>query len=606
MKKRSKKDLNKQQLRNKPKKRHKIWDWRMILVVSIFVTYLGTNILSTYKTVIPTTGEIGYNELMTAISDGEVEEISVVKNESSGIVYMKDGTTYDIVNPQSDTFIEDLMKQGANISIAKQTVQDAIVSVIILLPMTLVMAFFVAYLLRTIIGANTKMFTLLKKNDNDTTFNDIRGISETKNEVEFIIKGINKWKELGEAGARPVKGILFYGPPGTGKTLLAKAIANEAGVPFISASGSDFNEMFVGTGARRIRDLWDLATSNAPCVIFIDEIDCIGKRIHGGDGTSMENNQTINALLQRMDGLNKTPGVVVIGATNRKESIDKALLRSGRFDRELYVGPPVSKADRDSVVELYLENKKLAEDVTLDKASKLLVGLTAADIDEALSEAVYISIMNDRNGVINLNDIDEAAMKIHLSGVKKEHSSIRDIEVTARHEAGHTIVSLALGLPVLKVSIQAYSSGAGGITVRDTDETGDIKLKLKSERENEIKVLLGGKCAEDIFYGEHTQGCGNDLEKATEMVYSLVTSTGTADNLLMNQNVLLESGIIKQLSPEVLCICNKRLQDLNTSTLQILKEHREELNKLSKMLIKQKTIVAPTLEQIRRFKENDI
>lgn len=591
-------NLNKQQRKNKPKRTRKIIDWRLLMVLFLFLFYVGGQLVSTYLTIVPTKGELGYWELMDAIAAGEVEEISIVRNDTSGVVYMKDGTTYDIVNPQSETFVEDLMKQGANISITKQKLSDATVGILIMLPIATLMAFLAAYLARTALGANTKMFTLLKKKDNNITFDDIRGITETKQEVEFIIRGLRDWKKLGEAGARPIKGVLFYGPPGTGKTLLAKAIANEAGVPFISASGSDFNEVFVGTGARRIRDLWDLATSNAPCIIFIDEIDCIGKR-RRGDGSVMENNQTINALLQRMDGLNQTPGVIVIGATNDKDALDDALLRSGRFDRELFVGPPTNKKDRDSVVELYLDNKKLAEDVTLDKASKLLVGMTAADIDEALSEAVYISIMDNRNGVINLTDIDEAAMKIHLSGVKKEHSSERDKEVTAIHEAAHTIVSLALGLPVLKVSIQAYSSGTGGITVRDTDKTGDIKLKLKSERENEVKVLLAGKCGEDIKYGEHTQGCTNDIEKATSLVYDLVTTTGTTENKLMNESVLLENGIVKQLSTDVLNECNRKLKNLNQCTMDILAEHKNEMFKLAEMLLKHKTIVAPTLEQIR-------
>ena len=590
-------NLNRQQRRNKPKKHKKIIDWRIIMIVTIFIGYLSIQIVTALDDVKPTEGVLGYYELQQMIESGQVEKVSVVKNEPLATVEMKDGTLYDIINPQSDTFIEDLMKWGANINYSKSTLTDAIFGVLLLIPMACLMAMFTAYLARTVVGANTKMFTLLKQKDNDVIFDDIRGISETKKEVEFIIKGLKDWKKLGEAGARPIKGVLFYGPPGTGKTLLAKAIANEAGVPFISASGSDFNEVFVGTGARRIRDLWDLATSNAPCIIFIDEIDCIGKR-RQGDSSIMENNQTINALLQRMDGLNNTPGVIVIGATNNKNALDDALLRSGRFDRELFVGPPANKKDRDSVLDLYLENKKLSDEVTLDKASKLLVGLTAADIDETLSEAVYISLMDNRDGVIKLSDIDEAAMKIRLSGVKKEHSSQRDKEITALHEAGHTLITLLLGLPVLKVSIQAYSSGVGGITIKDTDETGDIKLKLKSERLNDIKILLAGKCAEDIVYNEHTHGCSNDIEIATKQVYELVTSTGNNNNSLINQTVLLENGIIKELDKNTLDECNNILSELNTEVTKQLNEHKEKLLKLRNLLMEHETIVAPTLDDL--------
>lgn len=567
------------------------------MIVFMFIIYVGTQVVSNLKDSVPTKGVLKYYELMEMIRNDEVEIVDITKGQPTATVKLKNGDAYDIVNPQSDTFIEDIMKAGALVSYRKTTLSDSIMGVLLALPLAILLAMFTVYIAQTTLGANTKMFTLLKSKDNQTSFDDIRGITETKNEVMFLVQSLKQWKKLGELGARPVKGVLFYGPPGTGKTLLAKAIANEAGVPFVSASGSDFNEVFVGTGARRIRDLWDLAASNAPCILFIDEIDCIGKR-RRGDGAAMENNQTINALLQRMDGLNNTPGVLVIAATNDKDALDEALLRSGRFDREFFVGPPTNKSDRDSVVELYIENKKLAEDVTLEKASKLLCGLTAADIDETLNEAVYISLMQGRDGVIKLSDIDEASMKIRLSGVKKEHSSTRDEEVTAVHEAAHALMGLLLERPILKTSIVAYSSGTGGVTIKDTDTTGDTKLRLKSEMEEDIMVLLAGKCGEDIVYGEHTQGCGNDIAVATEKVYEMIVCYGNSNQSLMNQAIMVEKGYLNHVQSSVLDTCNKVLQDLNEQVFNRLSENKDRLLKLKNELLREKTLVNPTLESI--------
>lgn len=587
--------------RNKIVKGRKPINWKLVMIIGIFAFYMIAEFFTAYKDAKPSVGTITYDKLFDELEADNVEMIYITKSDDIASVEMKDGTTYDMVNPQSDTFIEDLMKAGAQISYRKQSMVDVLASMMIIVPMAVLMAFFTFYIARTTAGANTRQFTLLKNKMNMTTFDDVRGISETRKEVQFIVENMRNWKQLAKLGARPVKGVLFYGPPGTGKTLLAKAIAHEAGVAFVSASGSDFNEVFVGTGARRIRDLWDLAASNAPCILFIDEIDCIGKR--RGRWENSENTQTINALLQRMDGLNSMAGVLVIGATNNKEALDDALLRSGRFDREFYIGPPKTKADREDVVELYLENKKLDEGVTLENASKLLVGLTAADIDEALSEAVYISLIDGRHGVLKLSDIDEAAMKLHMSGVEKEHSSDRDVEISAVHEAGHTIMSLLCGLKVLKVSVVAYSSGAGGVTMEDTDDTGDQQLKLRSEFTNKLKVLLAGKCAEDIIYGEHTQGCQNDLDVATKLCYQMITSFGMdekGESPLVNEATLVELGVLRSTRDNTISEMNRMLSSMDKEATEELSktENLTRIRKLSQKLIKDKTVVSPTLEWV--------
>lgn len=583
--------LNRQQKRNKPKKAKKIIDIRVWFLVILCVGVIGANVFDILTDSYVTREELGYIELLDMIEAGKVEFVSVVKNEPAASVTDIDGNVYSILNPQSDTFIEDLMKMGVAVEYRKGTLFDAIIQLILTLPMASIMIVLLAYLLLVVLGSHTQTFSIIKQKDNDTSFNDIRGITETKEEVKRLINTIKEWKKLGELGARPVKGILFYGPPGTGKTMLAKAIAKEADLSFISASGSDFIEQFVGMGARRVRDLWTLAETNAPCVLFIDEIDCLGKRSTDGDIVSREHNQTMNALLQRMDGLSTKSGVIVVAATNSIESLDEALLRSGRFDRKFYVGPPSTKADRDSVVELYCADKKFADGVTVEKVSKLLYGFTAADIDEIMSDAVYISIADGREGIVRLSDIDDASMKQRFNGVKKEHSSQKDIDITATHEAAHTLVHLLQGDKVSKVSIIAYSSGVGGVTVPDVDELGDRKLLMQSELNNKIRALLAGKCGEDIIYGEHTQGCSNDIEKASQIIYEMVTSYAYDSSLMFNMNKNSNEHIDK----DVIKKCNDILSKREAETMEMVRNNLESLNKLKKQLLEEKTLVNPSI-----------
>lgn len=604
--------LNRQQERNKPKRTKKMLNPTKLLIAVSFVLYMTVQLMSAYKDTKPTAGVLSLSELYKLVDSGDTDKIIVTKSSNKLTIIMKDGTTYDSINPQNDEFIYDLMDRGANVQLQKSTMFESVLTLTLTIPMTIILMMVIVYMSNTIVGGSTKMFSLLKTSSNDITFDDIKGLGDTKKEVQFIVEQFNNWKELGALGARPCKGALLYGPPGTGKTMLARAIAKEAGVSFISASGSDFNEVFVGVGAARVRSLWDLASNNAPCILFIDEIDCLGKRRKGGDGASQDHNQTLNALLQKMDGLNKANGIMVIGATNRKDDLDPALLRPGRFDRHYFVGPPDSKKDRDEIVDIYLKNKKLAPEVTLEKASKLMVGLTGAEIEAALNEAVYVSLQDGRDGSIKLSDIDEAVMNLRCGGVKKEHTSSRDLEVTAIHESGHTLVSLLLGLEINKVSIVPYSSGMGGVTIRDTDKTGDIKLKLLSEFKNDIKTLLAGMVAEEIQYGEHTFGCCNDLEKATELIYQMVTKFGLEKDSLSNINVLIEQGVKLGAPDEVTDRCNKYLADFTNEVREMLENNKDRLNKLSDMLLRDKTLVSITLEQIDkettpiRFIDEDI
>ncbi len=591
---------------NKPKRKRKTVNTRTMLIVIVFIVYFVTQLLSVAKDTKPISGELGINELYELIEDGQVQEINITKNSTVANVLMADGTYRQTVNPQNDTFIYELLRRGANVTVQKTGWFDAISSVLLALPMIIVMAIFVVFLTNSILGGSTKMFTLLKPGNNNVTFDDIKGLGNTKEQIQFAIDQFENYKELSELGARPCRGMLLYGPPGTGKTMLAKAIANKAHVPFISASGSDFSEVFVGVGAGRVRSLYSLAAENAPCIVFIDEIDCLGKRRSGGDGGTQENNQTLNALLQKMDGLNESSGILFIAATNRLSDLDEALVRPGRFDRQIYIGPPKLKKDRDEIVEIYLKNKKLADGVTLEKASKLLVGLTGAQIEAVFNEAVYVSLQDKRNGVIKLSDIDEAVMRLVTKGVKEEHSVEMDSEIAAVHEAGHALVNLLCGIPVSKVSIIPYSSGMGGVTVRDLDIEGDKQFRLKNDFLNDIKVLLAGKCAEDIRYTQHSQGCQNDLREATKLIIECYMEYGQySDKHMLNELELVRIGAIKEVTNESLKMCDNELLHLEHVTSKILRDNIKRLYKLSEVLVEQKTIVGPTLSWIDSLIEKE-
>ncbi len=590
--------LNKQQQKNKPHKKRKVINIKRIVIIAIFVAYAIMSIFQAVKLSESIDGDITLNQFYEMIDNGDVKKINLNKGDNIITIYTDDGNVYETLNPDSDTFLQDIMEKGVVVSIQKKSATDAVLNILGTLPMMLILAMFAVYLSTTILGASTKMFTLIKNQNNHTTFDDIKGMGKTKEQVQFIISQMKNWKELGKLGARPCKGMLLFGPPGVGKTMLAKAIAKESGVGFISCSGSDFDEVFVGVGAGRIRSLFELAATNAPCIVFIDEVDCLGRRRRGGDSASQDHNQTLNALLQKMDGLNTENGIIVIGATNRKEDLDEALMRPGRFDRHLYIGAPDNKNDREELVDIYLKSKKVESDITLERVSKLMVGLSGAQVEEALNSAVYLSLQDGREGTIRYSDIDEAVMQLHTDGVKREHSSKRDEQIVSVHEAGHCLTSLLLGLPIAKVSNIPYSSGMGGVTIPDLDDTGEQKLKFKSEYIKDIKVLLAGKCAEQIVFGEHTPGCQNDIDKATSIIINMQTSFVFDDKHIVSEGELLKLGLTKEISKDTISKCNELLEEYNNDVIKLLSDNRDKLDSLTELLIKNKTVVEPTLETI--------
>ncbi len=389
-------------------------------------------------------------------------------------------------------------------------------------------------------GQNSKMMNfgksrarMYRASENPTTFNDVAGLHEEKKEVEEIVEFLKNPGKFAKLGARIPKGVLLEGPPGTGKTLLAKAIAGEANVPFFSISGSDFVEMFVGVGASRVRDLFQDAKKNAPCIVFIDEIDAVARRRGTGMGGGHdEREQTLNQLLVEMDGFGENSGIIVLAATNRVDILDPAILRPGRFDRKVVIGSPDVRG-REEILNVHAKNKPLAEDVDLKSIAQTTAGFTGADLENMLNESAILAAKSDREYIVQ-DDIKQAFVKIGL-GVEKKSRIISDKEkkITAYHEAGHAILFHVLPDvgPVYSVSIIPTGQGAAGYTMPLPEK--DEMFLTKNKMLQDIQVSLGGRIAESLIFGEDeiTTGASSDIKKATKEARKMVTKYGMSKNV---------------------------------------------------------------------------
>lgn len=579
---------------NKPRKKRVI-KWTNIMLVVGVIVLIGTMGYEAFKDTRPADSDISYVDFMEKVDKGEVKSADIVKDEDSFKVYMKDGTEHQVVNPGNEEFKKELLEKGVELQVRKRTAENAVVSTILSVPTIVIMFVVCVMVFKYMGGASNTLFKILKT-ENIITFEDVAGMDDIKAEVQFAVDTLKNYKELHKAGARPTKGIILEGPPGTGKTLIAKAIAGEAKVPFISTSGSDFIEMFAGLGASRVRALWELAITNAPCVIFIDEIDAVGRRRQSASsGAQMESNQTLNALLQKMDGLGGNSGILVVAATNMIEDLDPALLRPGRFDKKIYIGAPRVKKDRDAIISVHIKNKKLEDGLDVHDISKLMFGLTGAEIESSLNEAVIISIQRGRQGVISYKDIDEAVMKLRVSGVIVNNYTIKDKYVAAVHEAGHAVMSILIGKKVSKVSIVAYSSGVGGVTVNDGDE--DIaQFKTSDDFRSEIKLLLAGMVAERLILGKNSLGCSNDLERATTICKSMIGLWGMTEGFIVSTKAFYDGMVSGNSSDLLLKEVNKMELEILDETTKLLEGHIDSIKSLAADLVEKETIIDFNLE----------
>ena len=588
----------------------------MWLIVGIIVIVLLSSIMEN------SSSQMTYSELITSIGNGEVESINISSDGSMATVKLKDTRIEREVNiPSLDsfmTYVEEYLVSG-QITLEEEDQSMWITIFSLITPFGLLIIFLIFWFLmmssgqqggsKTMSFGKSKARLVNAGEKNRVTFDDVAGVDEEKEELQEIVEFLKNPKKFTDMGARIPKGVLLVGQPGTGKTLLAKAVAGEAGVPFYIISGSDFVEMFVGVGASRVRDLFEQAKKTAPCIIFIDEIDAVGRQRGAGlGGGHDEREQTLNQLLVEMDGFSDNEGVIILAATNRPDVLDKALLRAGRFDRQIVVSNPDVKA-REQILEVHARKKKLSDDVDLKVIAKNTSGFAGADLENILNEAALLAARRNFKE-IGMKEIEDAMVKVTMGPEKKTRvRSEKENKLVAYHEAGHAVVSRYLETqdPVHQISIVPRGMAGGYTMYRPTE---DKSFMSKTEMEENIVSLLGGRVAEAIILNDISTGASNDIERASQIARNMVTKYGMSDRVgtIMfgggQGEVFLgrDFAQTKDYSEETAGIIDeevKRIIDKAYNRAKdILTEHVDKLHKVAGVLLEKEKIEGEEFDQI--------
>lgn len=494
--------------------------------------------------------------------------------------------------PAGDTFRKDLLEHDVILSIAsEQATFVYVIEKIFTVVFPIIWVVVLVVMLKSTIGNDTNPTEIIQTSD--VRFNDVIGHDEILEDVKFITKLIKDPKIGDKVGAKVPKGILLSGPPGTGKTLLAKAIAGEAGVPFLYQNASKFIDRFVGVGAKHVRELFKLAKQNAPCVLFIDEIDAVGLSRDQNRGTS-EHDQTIDALLQEMDGFTGREGIFIIAATNRPDSLDSALTRAGRFDRQIVVGPPRDWKTRKEMFDHYLGKFNVSDDVDTENISKQTAGFTGADIAAVCNEASIIAVMNDKEA-IDKACIEEAIDKKQFKGNRSKKKKFeKDRQIIAYHEAGHAVMSHLLGEPIARASIQSTTSGVGGAV---TPEDKENLLQTKEDFEKQIMICYAGRASEEIKFVVPTTGASNDITQATSIMMHYIEKLGfDIDFGLLDMGVLAKNHLLN--SNEISERMGEMSKKLFNNCKDKLIENYELVEKLAQKLLEVETLSGKEIETL--------
>jgi cell division protease FtsH len=586
--------------------------YKNLALILLFVV-VSVLIFNLFNPVSQTAMQVPFSDIMDKISNGEVNDVTIKGAEMSGT--FKTGKSFKTNLPDYPDLIKDLRTKGVKINVEPVKESGWYNFLVVWAPLILMALWFLFIMRNMQMGGNKAMSfgkskaKLLNESSKKVTFNEVAGMDEAKVEVQEIIEILKDPQKFQKLGGKIPKGVLLVGPPGTGKTLLARAIAGEAGVPFLSISGSDFVEMFVGVGASRVRDLFEQGKKNAPCIIFIDEIDAVGRHRGAGlGGGHDEREQTLNQLLVEMDGFESNEGVILVAATNRPDVLDPALLRPGRFDRQVVIPRPDLNG-RIGVLKVHTQKIKLAPHVDLEAIARGTPGLSGAELANLVNEAALLAGRAGKTQVEN-DDFDRAKDKI-LMGLERKTMLISDEEKknTAYHEAGHTMVAkLIPGTdPVHKVSIIPRGM-ALGITLQLP--TADRYSYDREHLLNNIAILLGGRAAEEIALQHMTTGAGNDIERATALARKMVTEWGMSDKMgplaygkkeeqiFLGREIAQHRDYSEHTAIEIDQEVKRIVSDNYERAKKLISDRRETLDQLTKALLEKETLDGPEIEAI--------
>lgn len=561
--------------------------------------------------------DMSYTSFLQHVQQDDIKQVTIVDNIISG--KLKDGQEFSTVVPDDDTLISKLEAKNVEIR-AELPPQPPWWTGILssMLPMLLIVGLWFLLMNQSNGGGGRVMNfgkSRARRYDEDkvkVTFKDVAGADEAKQELEEVVEFLKHPQKYNELGAKIPKGVLLYGPPGTGKTLLAKAVAGEAGVPFFSISGSDFVEMFVGVGASRVRDLFEQAKKSAPCIVFIDEIDAVGRQRGAGlGGGHDEREQTLNQLLVEMDGFGANEGIIMIAATNRPDILDPALLRPGRFDRQIVVDRPDIKG-RQEILKVHVKGKPIGQDVELNVIAQRTPGFTGADLSNLVNEAALMTARKNKK-VINMPEMEEAAERV-IMGPERKSRVISDKEkrLTAYHEGGHTVVGMLLDNtdPVHKVTIIPRGR-AGGYTLSLPKE--DRYYATRSEMLDELKVLLGGRVAEALVLKEISSGASNDLQRATTLARQMICEYGMSENIgpvtfghrqdqvFLGRDIARDKDYSEEVAAEIDKEVRSFIEDAYAATEKLLSDNIDKLHVIAEALIERETLEADEISELIKY-----
>ena len=601
-----------------PKRR---FDWMFIIIIILAIVGIFLLIRSMANT--SSTEKLNYTTLMQYITDKNIKEITAVPvGGENYLMYKVTGTFVDGSN-NTKNFVAIItygnLEKIMTVDTVKVTLEtltsNTWLSILLSIIPYILVGIILFWMFRSIMksqggagGAFEFAKSTAKKSASKVTFADVAACDEEKEELVEIIDFLKNPRKYNEIGARVPKGVLLFGPPGTGKTLLAKAVAGEAGVPFFSISGSDFVEMFVGVGASRVRDMFKTAKENAPCIIFIDEIDAVGRQRGAGMGGGHdEREQTLNQLLVEMDGFNGNTGIIIMAATNRPDVLDPALLRPGRFDRQITIANPDVRG-REAILKVHARNKHLEQGVKLGDIAARTPGFSGADLENVLNEAALLTARGNRK-VISMKDIDEAIDRVMMGPAKKSKKyTDHERKLVAYHEAGHAVIGIKLenASEVQKITIVPRGQAGGYNLMMPKEETF---FRTKSQMLETITGFLGGRVAEEIMFNEVSTGASNDFQNATQIARSMVTEYGMSDlgpmqyetpggSVFLGRDYLKEKNFSDQVALEIDREQRKIIEECYAKAKDVISSNRDLLTNIAEYLLKVETLTKPDIEEI--------